>query len=101
MPLKPATGATENTKDDLDLVIFYEGDYYYLPRQEWQAARKLGEGEAVVLSPLIHHGTVVAHNDAQSSTYGSWNVTLVNMSALRGACKSRGSGKRQRRRTRP
>jgi hypothetical protein len=83
-------------KDELDLVIYYKGDYYYVTKDEWQAARKLGQGEASVLGPLVSHGAIVAHNDLETPKYGNWIVTLVNMSALMGACKNSDNQQRQR-----
>jgi hypothetical protein len=84
---KPAA-APEDEKDDLDVVIFFEGDYYYLKKDDWQAARKLGQGEASVLGPLVSHGAVVAHVDADHPKYGTW-TNLLNLSAIQAACKVR------------
>ena len=71
----------DDTKDDKDVVIFYENEYYYLPVAEWQKARKLGQGERSVLVPLVESGTIVAHVDEKSPKFGTW-TTLLNLSAI-------------------
>ena len=71
----------EGDKDDRDIVIFYEGEYYHLPFEEWNAARKLGQGERSVLVPLIESGVIIAHVDEESPRFGTW-TNLVNLQAI-------------------
>jgi len=71
----------DDKKDDLDVVIFYQGEYYYLAKDEWLGARKLAEGERSVLVPLVENGTVVAHVDEDSPRFGSWS-NLLNLDSL-------------------
>jgi hypothetical protein len=73
--------ADEVTKDDRDVVIFYEGKYYHIPFEEWTLARQLGQGERTVLVPLVESGVIVAHVDEDSPKFGTW-TNLLNMDAM-------------------
>lgn len=83
LPARPNNPQTE--KDDRDLVIFYEGEYYFLPFSEWSETRTLGKGEQSVLVPLVETGTLVAHVDENSPKFGTW-TNLVNLQAILRTC---------------
>jgi hypothetical protein len=72
-------------KDERDIVVFFNNEYYFLPFEEWSKARTLSKGERSILVPLINNGTLLADVNHPEPKFGTW-TNLLNLTALlRGA----------------